>query len=609
MTQSIFTPPYAGWNGATLLAHFQQRKTVTYFALRDAEQACPAKIAGILENCFSFNDETYTLPANFDWTQNPSPDREWLILLHKFYFAAGLGEEFCLTGERRYLDKWVELTEAWIDSVALDFLPSDVCGRRVQNWIFAHYFFVSQAKSPLLSGDFYSKFLASLCRQVNYLCENLTPARNHRTIELYAIFMAAVVFPEFKDAARWLEFSRQELCANIEADLLPDGVHCEMSTDYHHLVLRNYLNIVKLAHLNQIEMPPIIDERIQAALEFAKFVHKPDGSIPALSDGDSRNFIDVLRQGFYLYQDQELAYIVSQGRVGKVPATRSKLFANSGYAILRSGWGAGNDAFGDERYLIFDCGPLGAGNHGHLDLLSFEMAAYGKSLIVDPGRFTYHEPPADSVEPNWRVYFRGTAAHNTVQIDGKEQTRYVFHKNRFKIKGPEPEYQLTHFCSGKDRGHNSDRVQGVARSHEYPVVHERTIDFFCSDSLGNDSLRSDSFGADYWIVTDELRADEPHRYDLRFHLCEQALGKTTLEVVDGRFIIRSPHLLLIQPYDPAVEVTIEEGYLSRTYGVKLCAPVVRFSHTAANHSFRTILYPSKNETPCLPPLAVCPLNF
>ena len=143
MTQSIFTPPYAGWNGATLLAHFQQRKTVTYFALRDAEQACPAKITGILENRFSFNDETYTLPANFDWRQNPSHDREWLILLHKFYFAAGLGEEFCLTGERRYLDKWVELTEAWIDSVALDFLYSDVCGRRVQNWIFAHYFFVS----------------------------------------------------------------------------------------------------------------------------------------------------------------------------------------------------------------------------------------------------------------------------------------------------------------------------------------------------------------------------------------------------------------------------------------------------------------------------------
>ena len=56
-------------------------------------------------------------------------------------------------------------------------------------------------------------------------------------------------------------------------------------------------------------MPPSIDERIQAALEFAKHIHKPDGLIPSLSDGDARSFVDVLRQGFYLYEDEELAYV------------------------------------------------------------------------------------------------------------------------------------------------------------------------------------------------------------------------------------------------------------------------------------------------------------
>ncbi|MEZ4764024.1 MAG: heparinase II/III family protein [Calditrichia bacterium] len=54
---------------------------------------------------------------------------------------------------------------------------------------------------------------------------------------------------------------------------------------------------------------------------------------------------------------------------------------------MRSGWGE-RKSFTDERYLMFDCGPLGEGNHGHIDFLSFEMAAFGRSLIVDPGRYT-----------------------------------------------------------------------------------------------------------------------------------------------------------------------------------------------------------------------------
>jgi hypothetical protein len=40
---------------------------------------------------------------------------------------------------------------------------------------------------------------------------------------------------------------------------------------------------------------------------------------------------------------------------------------------------------------------------------------------VDPGRYTYSE----AGEVNWRVHFRGTAAHNTVCVDGRNQTRYA----------------------------------------------------------------------------------------------------------------------------------------------------------------------------------------
>ena len=161
----LLSPPFATMTAAELLAYFHARPQVHYFALRDAEQASPAQIAAILDDHFTYNDETYHLPPGFDWTANPSADREWLILLHKFYFAPGLAEEYINSGDARYVAKWLALTEVWIDSVTLDFFPSDVTGRRVQNWIFAHHTFVTQTQ-PAVTPAFYAKFLRSLHAQV-----------------------------------------------------------------------------------------------------------------------------------------------------------------------------------------------------------------------------------------------------------------------------------------------------------------------------------------------------------------------------------------------------------------------------------------------------------
>jgi len=576
----LLSSPFATMTAAELLAYFQARRHVHYFALRDAEQASPAQIAAILEDQFTYNEESYHLPPGFDWTVNPSADREWLILLHKFYFAPGLGEEYSNSGNARYVTKWLALTEAWIDSVALDFLPSDVTGRRVQNWIFAHCHFVTQTQPAAVTPAFYVKFLRSLHAQVTYLCEHLTPARNHRTIELYAIFMAAVVFPEFADAERWLHFARHELLQNIQADLRPDGVHCEQSTDYHHLVVKNYLGVKRLAAANGIALAGCFDERLQKALDFVMYAHKPDGAIPALSDGDSRSFLDLLQQGAELYDNDAWRYVATQGRVGTPPATRSCTFPAGGYTILRSGWGEGATDFTDEKYLIFDCGPLGEDNHGHLDLLSFEAAAFGQSLVVDPGRYTYHEPHPDTGAINWRARFRGTAYHNTVQVDGLEQTAYRFHKKKFKLRGPEPTWTLRHFQSDA----TCDFVHGAAASAEYDAIHERIICFA---------------NHEYWLITDILHAPNRHRYELRFHLADQAWGQTKLCTKDDMHLIQAPHLLMVQPATPPTAVTVEEGQVSRTYGVKAPAPVICFTRSAATTIFQTLLYPYTDTPPSI----------
>ena len=85
-------------------------------------------------------------------------------------------------------------------------------------------------------------------------------------------------------------------------------------------------------------------------------------------------------------------------------------FADGGYQISRDG-----------RFsILFDAGPLGippGSGHGHADGLSFLLWYKGQSVITDTGTGLYNGSPL------WRNYFRSTAAHNTVRIDGENQSR------------------------------------------------------------------------------------------------------------------------------------------------------------------------------------------
>jgi len=308
--------------------------------------------------------------------------------------------------------------------------------------------------------------------------------------------------------------------------------------------------------------------------------------VPALSDGDARSFLDLLRQGHELYGREDMLYVATQGKHGQPPSERSVHFPDGGYAIVRSGWGEQDKAFSDEQYLVFDCGPLGAGNHGHFDCLSFELAAHGRSLIVDPGRYTYSE----AGEVNWRVVFRGTAYHNTVLVDGKNQTRYeprvikevTRHAKgsvRHKVAGAAPEHELRGFVSRP----GFDFLHGVAASHEYDAVHERRIFF--------------AFG-EYWFVCDTLWSPSPHRYDLLFHLSEHAQDRVALKREGGTLMVCSPNLVIAQEdRGDAMDIGIEPGFVSYSYGHKHPAPIVRFRQHGGDTVFHTVLYPHRAGAP------------
>jgi len=584
---ALLCSPYDTWSPARLLEHFQTRTGIDYFPIVDPDETRADRIEALLDDRFTFNGETHQLATPIDWLANPSADIEWHILLHKFYYAVGLGLRFEETEEERYIQKWMALTDSWISAVPPGFIAPDVTGRRVQNWIYANYYFVTRVRSRLLDQAFYCRFLISLHAQVEYLVDNLAPARNHRTIGLWSIFLASVVFPEFRAAERWQRFALTGLERNVADDLLADGVQCELSTDYHHLVLRNFLCVRRLAHLNDIRLSPATDRALQRALEFSMHVHNPRGEVPSFSDGDVRHFGSLLHEGAEHFDRPDLRYAATSGREGSVPAERTRVFPQSGYVTVRSGWGT-TRPFRDEHHLVFDCGPLGAGNHGHLDLLSFELAANGERLVVDPARYTYNE----AGDVNWRAMFRGTSAHNTVLVDGRDQAAYgPGPKGKWKVRGAGAQHELRSVVTGDD----FDYLHGIARSTEYDAVHERRI-FFVSP--------------EYWIVSDVLTSATRHRYEVLFHLDAAAAGEVSLEACPDGGLVQVPGLALAACGPAGTEVSVDTGFVSRRYGHKVAAPVIRVTANATCAVFHTVLLPRRagRTRVAVTPLAAAPLD-
>jgi uncharacterized heparinase superfamily protein len=580
---NVLRSPWRGLNDAALLAHFRGDRGIRFEPVIDADEIRPERIAGILAGRFEFNGETHALPDPIDWLTNPSRDVEWHILLHKFYYAVGLAQSWQRDGDARAVQRWTQLIDGWMAQTPAGFIAADVTGRRVQNWIYSlHALLLNTNKPAPIDAAFLRRLLHSIHEQAEFLCAHLTPKRNHRTLELLAIFLAGVVFPEFERAAAWRELALQETLANARADLLPDGVHCELSTDYHHLALRNWLQVRRLAADNGHGVPREFDRALEAALEFSLHVHQPGGRVPSFSDGDARSFLPLLAQGAALFDRGDMQFVATGGAEGTPPTQRVAHFPSSGYHVLRSDW-----ASADAQHLVFDCGPLGEGNHGHFDALSFELAAFGNALIVDPGRYTYSE----SGEANWRVHFRSTAAHNTVCVDGLNQTRYLpkpirqasRHAQgsvRHKISGPAPDTALIEAFSGA----HLDLLHGRCASHEYDAVHERCIVFV---------------DRGYWIVSDWLRAGSEHDYALTFQLGATAQGQTRLHSEDAFTLVHSPGLALAQPRRRGHGVLAEAGWVSERYGHKQPAPALRTRVRARDAEFDTVLLPHRDGSPHL----------
>ena len=514
----------------------------------DRNECGPATADETLRGDFCFVGEHHRLGERFNWRANPSRDMEWLILLHKFYYAPCLVEKAAQSGDLRYFDRWTELTASWVEAgIEPGFIAADVTGRRIQNWVYAYH---GAAHAGLLRHapqGFEAAFIDSIDAQTAWLCDNLHASRNHRTLELYAILLSAFGFPGLPQSARRRSFAIAALEDNALADFRGDGGHCEQSTHYHCIVLRNFLNAVALMKNNDVAPPPAMLARLDRAKTFARAVHRPDGEIAALSDADGGSYLEMLDE----------------------PApSRPVLFPESGYAVFAGGPGR------DSSWLIFDCGPLGEGNHGHFDAHSIELFGRGAPLIVDPGRFTYDE----SGETNWRAAFRSTAAHSTVEIDGRNQTRYAPGKRKMKVAGPAPRASVLAFEATPGGAYIHSRLV----SDEYPAVHHRRILFV---------------NADYFVVVDDMLSTDTHDCRLRWQLSPEPSDGASLAPDGDSVRFSSPRLSIVTSCSATADATLEAAFVSRRYGEKTPADRLCIAARGARVQFVTVLSPRSAGEP------------
>lgn len=539
-----------------LLTHFQNRTTPDFSPppVRSNREEADQNA----RNVFTLRNETRDFGREVDWFWE-AEDKEWQYALNRMDWLSNFAGVYLETGDERYVQVWMEHIDGWIAATDEPGFPRTIdSGRRLRNWAVSYLVIVQHANSPTVTPEFNARMLASMVEQAENMArgENWRRYSNWGTVETSGLATFTILFPEFRQSDAWLHEVWFRMRVQLSEMFHPDGMHVEVSPLYHNHELLGWVEFLNLAEANGVASPlraqiPMRSDRdlMRRPAYALMHLYKPNGILPQVGDTDDITNLRFLAGLSSLLDDPSYRYVARAGREGTPPDARSVAFHDSGYYVMRSGWGE-ERPFGKEHYMLF----TSLSNipwHAHYDILSIIADAYGHELLKDPGRFTYNDDSPD------RAHIKSTAAHNTIVIDGQDQPR--------SYEPPEADWvsmKAFDYVSGRNDGHED-------------VTHSRSV-FFAQK--------------EYWIVVDRLTgATRNHRYDQYWHLAERALDRVEIDAANR--IIRSPNLLIASPF-PDGSFMLEENWISRYYRQRSASPSIRISTSSAGSvMLPTVLYP------------------
>jgi len=500
----------------------------------------------------------------------------WELNRHQYFIT--LGQAYWLTGDERYAQTFVEHVNSWMDQnppkLGVNWASSLEVAFRSIAWIWALHFFKDALNPETFSR--LCKFLYLNARHLETFLSTYFSPNTHLTGEALGLYYIGALMPEFKESARWRNKGLEILLAQLPRHVQADGVYFEQSSYYHRYTTDFYLHLRVLLSNADASIPTVLDEKLRLLLDHLMYITRPDGTTPLFGDDDGgrllsffaapgNDFRATLATGAALFERADYKFVAgdavedalwllgpaSVARLDQLaaaePEKQSVAFPAGGYYVMRDGWTAGSN------YLLFDCGPHGTDNcgHAHADALSFELAANGRTLLIDPGTYTY------TGSKEMRDWFRSSEAHNTLTVDDESSS---VSDGPFSWKTI-ARSECSSWITDETFDYAAGSHDGFIRLTE-PAKHTRSILFIKHA---------------YWVVRDVVETSGAHDLQVRFHLAP-GLAPLPLPTNDNTVRVVSENLdtpvLQISAFAKNIEWETEPGWISECYGEKREASVL-----------------------------------
>ena len=433
--------------------------------------------------------------------------------LSRFGWVYPLVRAFWRTGNESYAECFWWLLEDWRKHNPPQQGVNWKCGQeasfRVMAWCFGLYGFAGAASTTPGRVAMLAQVLAVTGERIEgNLGYALSQQNNHGISEAAGLWTLGLLFPEFRRAGKWLALSRKALERQARELVYDDGSFSQHSANYHRVMLHDYLWAVRLGDLNGQPLSEDLRCRVGRAAEFLFQVQDvTSGKVPLygsndgalvlpLSNCDYQDFRPVVQSARFICSkvrtfspgpwDEELLWLAGPEAMDAPPAAAppTDLAADDGgcYTLRQS-----------RGFAFIHC-PRFKHRPSQADALHVDVWWRGENIAGDAGTYSYNAPVP------WDNALAGTACHNTVLVDDKNQMERA---GKF--------LWLPWLRAGKrsqGRSATGPLRYWEGEHHGYsrlspPVLHRRAV-------LG--------IAEDHWLVLDRLESTGKHRYRLHWLL-------------------------------------------------------------------------------------------
>ncbi len=451
----------------------------------------------------------------------------WELNRH-FQFAI-LAKNYAASGDKEYLTEFLELFHDWNAKNpflwGISWTSVMEVAIRCSNWCYALAFLsITDAPRKLLLEI--QNGILNMTEYVSKHYSRYSSANNHLIVEMYAIGQSGILF----DNQEWIDLAIRVLTRELFLQNNADGVNKEASLHYQSFYMEAMGLMMRLLKKNNYSIP---ETWVSMLTKMSQFVADCTGEydeVVAFGDDDEGKILDlqggwtnhyqyvlgmmnVLLNKQYTehYDCETLHWLFANDEIER---TKKKVkyvspqyccYKVGGYSILRSI---------DRKVLIgIDHAELGYGKiaaHGHADALSFQLFYEGEPIFVDPGTYIYH------CDLESRNAFRKTCNHNTVCINGKDQSEML---GAF-LWGYKAKCELLEFVETS----NSVSVVARLKSH-HNIYHERRITFDGKRTMEiSDRISKNSFGYSNYAINPKAKV-------------VQESGNNVIYLKDNKFLL------------------------------------------------------------------------